>query len=193
MEREKLLQMVDVFEASGNGRYAGVGCDEEGTPEYLVFETTEDAEAWEEMFGGFPEGVDVDFTDGGHFCSNCGRWIPQPLCEPIDAWVDTEWGEVTCGDCLRKNESWAEDYVERLKNNPHSANHLLPGTMLQGMGWKEAEYEYENGWYGVEDSPPKIMKALNDAGKDVVFDIKDVNPFATRFTVWTKNQTTEEE
>lgn len=192
MDRTELMKMVDKFEASGNNRYAGIGCDEEGTPEYLVFETCEDADAWEEMFGGFPEDVDVTFTDAGEFCGNCGRWIPHEYGSCPDYWVDYEGCEITCGHCLRENESWAEDYVESLRNNPDSANHLLPDTMLQGMGWEESKFQYENGWYGVMDSPSAIMKSLNDVGKDVIFDIKDVNPFATRFTVWTKDQTTEE-
>lgn len=193
MNREKLYGMVRVFEESKPGRrYVGVGCDEEGAPEYLVFETCEEADAWEEMFGGFPEGVDVDFTDNGHFCSNCGRWIPQPLCEPIDAWVDTEYGEVTCGDCLRKNESWAEDYVERLKNNPDSANTLLPDAMLEGMGWHEEEWGYESGWYGVEDNPNIILRQFNGRGLDVVFSITNITPFACNFTAWTRRQEEEE-
>lgn len=194
MDSGKMYGMVRVFEESKPGRrYVGVGCDEEGAPEYLIFDTCEDADAWEEMFGGFPEGVDVDFVDNGHFCSNCGRWIPNPTIGTYDYWIDYQHGEVTCKDCLRSNPAWARDYVETCKNNPKMANTLLPDAMLQGMGWHEMEEGYENGWYGIEDDPVKIMERLNNRGLDVVFSITDVNPFATRFSAWTRKHEEEED
>lgn len=191
MEARKLLNMVEKFESSGNGRYAGVGCDEEGVPEYLVFETCEDADAWEAMFGGFPDGVDVDFTDNGEFCCNCGRWIPNPTIGTYDYWIDYQNYEVTCKDCIRSNPAWAEDYIETCKNNPKMANTLLPDTLLQGMGWHKYE-GYENGWYGREDDPEQVMAELNDKGLDVVFSITSCTMFQTDFDAWTRRHEEEE-
>lgn len=55
------------------------------------------------------------FTDQYSTCSNCYVAIDDCDCQP-DHWRHSVTGEITCGDCLRKEKSWADDYLTDMAN-----------------------------------------------------------------------------
>jgi len=76
-----------------------------------------------------------------------------------------------------------DDIAEDFINNPEKA---LPSWLDPSDGWEQKSCDFEDGWYGRNDSPDEILKQIADNGVSVVFQIDFVQPFATGFCVWTK-------
>jgi len=96
--------------------------------------------------------------------ANVGRRVIEN--EEI-VWEDIE--EYFLDDCTRALPSW------------------YPYDQLFGAGFEDVSCEFENGWYGREDSPDKIAERMYDEGyTGIVFQIKHIEQFAVEFCVWAK-------
>lgn len=135
-------------------------------------------------------GCTLEWSDEWITCSNCGNavrysgdcygWLPY--------FTDID-GEVTCGNCLKKDP---EDYLDYLKDNERAAN-VFDFIDLYDHGYapvNEEHEEFASGFHpGQNDSPAKILKTLNKAGIwEVIFEITNTGQFDTHFIAWVKKE-----
>ena len=96
-------------------------------------------------------------------------------------------GWVVCEDCMR--ESYKEDYISEMLDDPTQANTILTDRELRDMDFDPInEYPYANGMYeGENDDPVKILEKAKELYPqcEFLFSIrKDYNPFHTEFDLY---------
>jgi hypothetical protein len=135
-------------------------------------------------------GFECEWSDEWSTCSDCGKAIrTQPDSYGwTPAYVLLHDCEEVCRACLDE-----ADYVEsELLNDCHTSDRL--GINLADLGFSKwnAE-EYEAGLHpGQTDDPCEIVKLL-PPNVDYVFQIDDTRQFDISFSVWIRNQETDEE
>lgn len=158
--------------------------------EYLEEETKERYGDYFDDWLDFLTGEMWGFSDEYSVCDCCGKVFQmRDSVGPNPYWIPEESGEIFCIDCMARE--YAEDYVKERMNNPRTANNILSDMKLEEMGWKKYDYTYENGWYGREDNPKKILEKIEREYTtiDVLFSIIPCNnPFLVEFTLWYKDK-----
>ena len=128
-------------------------------------------------------------------------------------WVDYNTGKAyrTEADSYSWQSSimWCEDYgdfltpdddvslwVDAVVNNPRSCIPAwIDDAALADLGYVERECGYESGWYGQEDNPEAILKAIreNEPEADVVFKLDRVEQFRVTFCTYVKSADEDED
>lgn len=125
-------------------------------------------------------GVSCEWSDEWTSCGDCGKLVRttgnsyswQPSFVIIDDC------ELVCHECM-DNES----YLESLEGNCEKACTIADIDPCD-YGYVKLE-EYESGWYGINDSPTKIGKSLEEKGiSRFIFYIEGNEQFRTRFSVY---------
>jgi hypothetical protein len=103
----------------------------------------------------------------------------------------TEDGEIIGGDEVENQPDNAMAYVEDyLLNDAKRINTFEICNILKEMGFELHNPEpYESGFYGKDDSPKEIGKALKEAGRDYVFSGLSKSQFCINYDVWTRPKT----
>jgi len=113
------------------------------------------------------------------------------------AYIDPTYGErdvITLGceivgrRVIENEEVVWEDIEEYfLDEHTRALPSWYPYDQLFGAGFEDVSCEFENGFYGMVDSPKEIAKRMYDEGyTGVVFQIKSAGQFAIEFCVWGK-------
>jgi len=202
---EDIAKFNDVV---GNLQHGGVyTADDDGAVFYIVdgwstIKDIYDAMGWErsdeydtDMLDEITEGR-WGFSDSYAICDHCGKLIqtePDSYSWKPDFYIDYEYGDITCGDCVREDPA---NYLESLINNPESANTILSSQDLMDEGFERVNAEeFESGWYGRNDSPKEILSNVLDKYPDAecVFSIAQNQQFATMFDLWIRGVDLESE
>lgn len=128
------------------------------------------------------------YLDEGYVCDECNKFYR----------FNNSWGGsyanymmgdgyIVCEDCLKAN--YKSEYIDKLINNPKSANTILSREDLYELGFEKVnDYRYSNGMYrGENDDPEQILewaKKENPSCEFLFSVIKDYNPFHTEFDLW---------
>ena len=161
---------------------------------YYIFDEWNEVKAIENLTGLSMDDILDDmwtFSDSAVFCDHCQEVIYLNDYHTVDYWVDYDNGEFICGDCIRDNEDFANEYIEAHINDHLTANTILN---LSDYGFKVCECEDDvcNFWSGLyqgaNDEPEQILKNAIDINpdNDYIFDITDINPFAVTYTLYHK-------
>ena len=140
------------------------------------------------------EGIDITAVceDDYFYCDYCKKnhYVTNGM--KNNRVIISEYGDVACRFCLswaeKENYDLAEEYMEHLINNPTTANEFLTDGFLQDHGFTKVDDEYSCGLYECNhnDNPMKIFEEYERNGYDVVFNIKNSNPYETEFSVYIK-------
>lgn len=148
----------------------------------LGFENWSEFEEYlDEIFDG-----NWGYSDSWNECYNCGNAVYLDDYYNQDYWIDYEGSGIYCGDCVRHVPEIRDSYLEYLANNSDACNTFLSESQLEEAGLIKLEGDYEDGYYGRNDSPSRILNELREKypnGK-FVFDLKKNNAFSTSYTVW---------
>lgn len=131
-------------------------------------------------------GYELEWEDEWTTCSSCGKALrTSPDCYSWQpAYIEQEC-EILCNECVEP-----ESYLESLEDQSKRA---LNNTNINPAdhGYIKIEGDFENGWYGREDDPAKLLKQLHDEGHHrVLFQVSDVGQFSVGFCAWYKDPDT---
>lgn len=132
------------------------------------------------------------FTDEYYICEDCHAIFMQPSMDysyyKEGILFEGEFDTVCCcANCLKEYHS--EEYIETCKNNPKKWITMYSKDDMISMGWNPiGNKEYENGWYGINDNPEKILEHYQTSNKDYIFVRTDENPFMQNFILMTKDK-----
>ena len=127
------------------------------------------------------------FYDEYSVCEHCNKAFRSS--PDSYSWTQNYWlgdGFIICEDCVK--EDYAEEYLESLQNNPHTANTILSDAEMENAGYEKVKEDCEEGWYGRCDDPEEILEREmkeNTDGK-YVFSISGSGQFHTDFDLWKK-------
>ena len=116
-----------------NDNYAKELCDE---TRYELPEDISDREYFTTWLDYLTDGM-WGFSDEYSVCEHCNkafRTSPDSY-----SWVANYWigdGFIICEDCVK--EDYAEEYLESLQNNPHTANTILSDVEMENAGYEKA-------------------------------------------------------
>lgn len=130
-------------------------------------------------------GCELEWGDEWANCSNCGKlvrtsgnsygWTPSYAILQSD---------YVCKHCIEHDKAMLSDYLENLENDPALADTF--NLDLTKHGYKCLFDDLESGWYGGQNSDPKVIaKSLRD--KQVfrfIFQIDSVGQFDCDFSVF---------
>lgn len=131
----------------------------------------------------------IEWSDEWISCSDCGKLIrTQPDSYSWTPDYNVGDGEVYCGDCIRKDESSQEAYVQSLINDPTKIDTL--GVSLEKLGFTLITGHCD---YGLRESnsnyhPGKMLKKLQEAipGVEVVFGDLSSEQFENNFRMYAR-------
>lgn len=183
--------------------YMTEGEDREGE-HYCIFEDWEGLEKFialaKEVLGMDPVAMEYEieeklettfvFYDEYTTCNDCGKVVriaPDSYGWQPDFYTGNN--GLVCGDCVRENWEYKEDYISDKINNPKMAvNGVLSEDDLVALGFEKVNTNsYEAGWYeGQNDDPEAIYEELRGLYDEVLFYIDRVGQFDTCFSVWVR-------
>lgn len=150
--------------------------------DYLGFESYEEFENFlDEIFD-----YNWGYSDSWQECYNCGKAVYLDDYYTQDYWIDYDGSGLYCGDCVRNNEEVRSAYLDYLANNEDACNSFLSENQLEEAGLEKLEGEYEDGYYGRNDSPHQILNNLMNKYPNgrFVFDLRSHDGYNTVYTVW---------
>jgi len=138
------------------------------------------------------EKLQIAMEEKGYDCQWIDEWLTCDECGKAFRCVENSYnwtmyghifdGECICGNCIRKNP---DPYIEYLVESHARANTILSDKELRNLGYSQINGIFENGWYGVADSPEFIKKALEkQTDKNILFNVVSVSQFNLNYTVW---------
>jgi hypothetical protein len=202
-EKEQLAQRVREFIRENCDVNMNVNYGQDHNDQwYVIFDSWGEREKFEEMIENDFSEEEIDeinrifefvFSDEYDLCQNCYRVIRTS--PDSYSWVQTFWiqedGGIYCEQCVRKE--YADDYLEEKINNFKSANTIFSEAELIERGYVKLENEYEVGWHEhQDDDPEKIFKKLVEKHKEILFNIDWVGQFDCHYSVYIKQEKTEE-
>ena len=128
------------------------------------------------------------FYDEYSVCEHCNKAFRSS--PDSYSWTQNYWlgdGFIICEDCVK--EDYAEEYLESLQNNPHTANTILSDSEMENAGYEKVNADsYESGWYGRCEDPEEILEKEmeNNPDYDYIFSICGSGQFHTEFDLWRK-------
>lgn len=128
------------------------------------------------------------FCDEWYECIHCGSAFctsPAHACAVPDFWFVENEGYM-CGDCIRSDRDFTEEYLRSLNGNHRSANTILTEDCLQQLGFTRFEDDYYCRMFEHCDCPKPIMKKFKEEypGADLVFNIEACSPFDVEYALW---------
>lgn len=139
------------------------------------------------------EGIDITAVceDDYFYCEYCNKyhWVNNGVTSNMIIIGDCD---IVCRICLswaeKEDYDLAEEYMEHLINNPKLANEFLSDGFLQDHGFMQLDEEYDFGMYkhNRNDSPKKILEYYEREGYDVIFNIRNSNPYEVEFSVYVR-------
>lgn len=126
------------------------------------------------------------YSDEGYVCDGCGKWHNFENMNGVGyANYHVFDGYVLCENCIKKDP---DDYVDALLDNPDRANTILNSDDLYNLNFNKInKYHFENGMYGDNDNPKKILAKAKEEYPDMefIFSIRKIyNPFTTQFDLY---------
>ena len=137
----------------------------------------------------FATGDNWEYYDSIYICSECYKAYRLEQGYGYNEYFIGD-GYIICPDCVK--ESYKEEYIDELIDNPRKANLIFTDAELEEEGFElvNKDHHYANGWYGQTDSPTEIYEELKSSGADidVIFSIhKNYNPWETEFDVYVRS------
>lgn len=129
------------------------------------------------------------FRDEGFVCDECYRWHYYENRNGV-GYVNYFCGDgwIVCLDCLKENDEYIKMYLADKIDNPKDANILLEENKLEDLGFEKInDYPYENGMYGDNDQPIKILEKTKEQypNMECLFNIRKIyNPYTTQFDLY---------
>ena len=129
------------------------------------------------------------FSDEGFVCDECQRWHYYDDRNGV-GYVNYFCGDgwIICSDCLKKSDEYTEMYLKELIDNYSKANILLDDDKLYDLGFEKINTSpYNNGMYGDNDQPSKILEKAKEQYPNMEFifnERKIYNPFTTKFDLY---------
>ena len=136
------------------------------------------------------------YTDEYYICEDCHAIFMQPSVDysyykegiVFEGEFDTV---CCCTNCLKEYHS--EEYIESCKNNPKKLIIMYSKDDIISMGWNIVnDKEYENGMYGINDNPEKILEhyqtSTPNKNKDYIFVRTDENPYMLNYILMAKDK-----
>lgn len=148
----------------------------------LGFESQKDFEEYlDEIFE-----YNWGYSDSWQECYNCGVAIYTDDYTQEDYWIDYEGSGIYCKNCVKTVPEVRNSYLEYLSNNAEACNTLLSNHELEEAGLEKLEGTYEDGYYGRNDSPSKILNDLRDKYPygEFIFNLTGGGAFYTGYEVW---------
>ena len=178
--------------------------EDRGGEHYCIFEDWEELEKFiviaKEVLSMDPVAVDYEieekletnlvFSDEYTTCDNCGKVVrisPDPYGWQPDFYAGGN--GIICGDCVRENWEYKEDYIQDKINNPKMAvNGVLSEDDLIALGFEKVNTDsYAAGWYdGQDDDPEAIYAELRGTHDEILFFVDRIGQFDTCFSVWVR-------
>ena len=125
------------------------------------------------------------------------EWV---RCDECNGFVRTDNGSryivfdnccILCRDCAKYH---VQDIIKEFCN-AYTKAWQFPEDWLTDNGFTEREGTYDNGFYGSEDKPVEILKELQRRfpDKDFIFNLIDAHMFNTRFNVFERDKSYEQD
>jgi hypothetical protein len=135
-------------------------------------------------------GYSCELEDEWYICGECNKAVRcQPDSYSWQAYYAEYSGEISCGDCIKKNPEW---YLELCEGNPNRAVTL--DIDLTKYGYQLYSGDHEAGWHeGQNADPKKIAKKLvAELGHErYIFKLDYTGQFDIGFSVWVKDSENE--
>ena len=133
--------------------------------------------------------IEHGFDDEYAICEECNKAI-RTQADSYHWKADFNMGDgfIICGDCVRSETAYIEDYLSSRINNPGNCNTLLDNDTLERQGFKRINgYPYETGFFShMDDDPTKIYDELKDKYRDILFSLAEQSQFYLSFDVYGK-------
>ncbi len=135
------------------------------------------------------------FSDSYLICDHCNNSICLNTYDKPYYHIFKD-GFIMCGNCIREDKAFSNQYIDELINNYKRANTILTDNNLENIGFikcncKDSECDFSAGLReGYQDKPNQI---LNNAIKknpdmDYLFDVTCLDMFETRFTIYRRSK-----
>lgn len=102
--------------------------------------------------------------------------------QPTAVWNDDICEYMVNGEDIDEWLEWAVNAASRCLMNDSFTD-----AELESAGFVERQCDYEDGWYGVNDDPAEIMRAIRDRESvDVLFKLASTEQFRVTFCVYVR-------
>ena len=157
--------------------------------DFYIFESCNDVDEIERLTGLQIDDIlkNWGFSDEYVSCNHCNNVIYLS-----ERYYYISNNEIICGDCLRENKDFQEDYIEYLINNHEVANTILTVSQLKDIDFKPCNCNDDQCkfWAGLrdqkQDNPENILKKAIKLNPDLdyIFDIINISMFDIEFTLY---------
>lgn len=127
-------------------------------------------------------GCELEWEDEWCDCHSCGKLVrSQPDCYHWTAsYAIVNDCELLCHECLKQD---IIPYLEEMEGK--TSNAITFDVNLADHGYVRIDKTYESGWYGTNDDPKAIGKALRSKGIGrFIFIVDGKGQFNMEFSVW---------
>lgn len=129
----------------------------------------------------------IYYSDTAYHCDSCNNYIYSDYGIHDNFYISNQDCCIYCKDCLTKDESLQDDYIQQLIDNKNECNQMLDDDMLKGHDFIQLPFEFENSMHNKKEvSKDKLDSDLK--GLDYIYNKIDSNMFGITYDIWVKSK-----